>query len=82
MEKKLVKNPAFMPYGAGRRLCVGDRIARMQMFLFLTTLIRKFEYSLPDGAVPDFNVDGGNFTLSAVPFKIVVTEVETPMPTN
>ncbi|XP_011669947.2 cytochrome P450 2U1 [Strongylocentrotus purpuratus] len=80
--KELVKNPAFMPYGAGRRLCVGDRIARMQMFLFLTTLIRKFEYSLPDGAVPDFNVDGGNFTLSAVPFKIVVTEVETPMPTH
>lgn len=54
----------------------------MQMFLFLTTLIRKFEFSLPDGAVPDFNVDGGNFTLSAVPFKMVVTEVETPMPTQ
>eukprot|EP00057_Strongylocentrotus_purpuratus_P015474 XP_011669948.1 PREDICTED: cytochrome P450 2U1-like [Strongylocentrotus purpuratus] len=74
----LIDNPELQ----SRRLCVGDRIARMQMFLFLTTLIRKFEYSLPDGAVPDFNVDGGNFTLSAVPFKIVVTEVETPMPTH
>ncbi|XP_041470886.1 cytochrome P450 2U1-like [Lytechinus variegatus] len=77
--KELVKNPAFLPYGAGRRLCIGDRIARMQMFLFLTTLIRRFEFSLPDGDVPDFNVDGGNFTLSAVPFKIIAREVESNM---
>ncbi|XP_071483681.1 cytochrome P450 2U1-like [Diadema antillarum] len=73
--KDLVKNPAFMPYGAGRRLCVGDRIARMQMFLFLASMLRRFEFSLPEGATADFGVDGGNFTLSAAPFEISIREV-------
>ena len=82
MDSNVIFNLYFCMHGAGRRLCVGDRIARMQMFLLLTTMLRNFEFSLPEGALPDFNVDGGNFTLAAAPYDIIVREAKSTVDCN
>ncbi|XP_006137090.1 cytochrome P450 2K4-like isoform X1 [Pelodiscus sinensis] len=48
-EGKFVKKEAFMPFSAGRRICAGENLAKMELFLFFTSLLQRFSFHPPPG---------------------------------
>ncbi|KAM9305502.1 cytochrome P450 2K4-like [Gastrophryne carolinensis] len=46
---KFLRKDAFMPFSAGRRVCAGEGLAKVELFLFFTGLLQSFSFHPPPG---------------------------------
>ncbi|CAL8334319.1 unnamed protein product [Boreogadus saida] len=68
------KNPAFLPFSAGKRSCVGESLARMEVFLFMVSLVQRFTFSCPSGPEHiDLSPEHSSFASLPRTYEIVAT---------
>ncbi|KAG8433043.1 hypothetical protein GDO86_017351, partial [Hymenochirus boettgeri] len=69
---KFVPQDAFMPFSTGRRACVGESLAKMELFLFFTGLLQSFTFRPPSG-ISEENLDltpDIGFVLTPLPYMM------------
>uniref|UniRef100_A0A673GAJ3 Cytochrome P450, family 2, subfamily P, polypeptide 6 n=1 Tax=Sinocyclocheilus rhinocerous TaxID=307959 RepID=A0A673GAJ3_9TELE len=65
-EGKFRKRDAFLPFSL---VCPGEQLARMELFLFFSSLLQRFTFSLPARVEPSFDYLMGT-TRCPLPYKL------------
>ncbi|XP_044530712.1 cytochrome P450 2J2-like [Gracilinanus agilis] len=63
------KRESFLPFSAGKRVCLGEQLARAELFIFFTCLLQRFTFKAPPDTQLSQDFRAG-VTLSPVPYKI------------
>ncbi|XP_066272205.1 cytochrome P450 2D14-like [Branchiostoma lanceolatum] len=69
---KVVNNPpSFLPFAAGRRNCLGEQLAKMELFLLFSTIMQHFTLKVPEGA-PTPSTQGifESLSMTPAPFQL------------
>ncbi|XP_046330031.1 cytochrome P450 2D14-like [Haliotis rufescens] len=68
---KVFKPEEFIPFSIGHRVCLGESLARMELFLFVTALVQTFHFTSP-GQPPTLEGVLG-LTYFPKPFEVIAT---------
>ncbi|NWX45067.1 CP2J2 protein, partial [Steatornis caripensis] len=63
------KREAFMPFSIGKRACLGELLARSELFLFFTSLLQQFTFRAPPDTTLSLQPKMG-MTIAPQPYKI------------
>ncbi|XP_042871724.1 cytochrome P450 2L1-like [Penaeus japonicus] len=61
--KVKIPKEGLMPFGSGRRSCLGESLSRMEMYIFSAALLQNFTFSPPAGVEVDMGTDSKQPTL-------------------
>ncbi|KAJ8277873.1 hypothetical protein GJAV_G00081100 [Gymnothorax javanicus] len=64
-----LKRESFIPFSIGKRMCPGEQLARMELFLFFTSMLQRFTLCCPKGLELTLKSQVG-ITCGPKPFKI------------
>ena len=65
-------NPALIPFGIGKRECIGKSLAKIELFLIFSSLMHQFKFMPSSDGKP--NLDDVEFSILRIPkpFKVKI----------
>ncbi|XP_071082988.1 steroid 17-alpha-hydroxylase/17,20 lyase-like [Haliotis cracherodii] len=70
--KMAAKPESWLPFSAGRRVCLGESVAKPELHLLLAGIMRHLRVSLPPGTKLNFEQRGGSFQSIPNEYEITV----------
>ncbi|XP_063162407.1 cytochrome P450 2J2-like [Candoia aspera] len=67
---KFIAREAFLPFGIGERVCLGEQLARIETFIFMTSLLKAFSFRLPEGVKELNQAPITKLTMHPHPYKL------------
>ena len=69
------KNKQHVPFGIGKRICLGESLANVELFIFLVMMLQRFNLNMPIGHPdPDDKQYTHGFTKAPKPFFLSISE--------
>ena len=66
VSSRFVKNEKMVPFGIGKRICMGELLARNELFLFTVNLLQKIRFLPPDN-MPAPSEENYNASMTRIP---------------
>nr|XP_055152771.1 cytochrome P450 2U1 isoform X4 [Symphalangus syndactylus] len=70
---QLIKKETFIPFGIGKRVCMGEQLAKMELFLMFVSLMQSFTFALPKDSKKPLLTGRFGLTLAPHPFNITIS---------
>ncbi|KAM4052608.1 cytochrome P450 2U1 [Anomaloglossus baeobatrachus] len=71
---QILKKEAFIPFGIGRRVCMGEQLAKMELFLMFVNLLQSFRFSFANETFQPMLEGRFGLTLAPYPFDIKIAK--------
>ncbi|XP_008148480.2 cytochrome P450 2U1 [Eptesicus fuscus] len=71
---QLIKRETFIPFGIGKRVCMGEQLAKMELFLTFVSLMQSFTFALPKDSQKPMLTGKYGLTLAPHPFNITISK--------
>lgn len=68
------KPESWLPFSAGRRVCLGEMVAKPELLFIFASLMQRFRWNMPEGQKIDLSPAGNMFQLEPNAHKFVVVD--------
>ncbi|XP_060557494.1 steroid 17-alpha-hydroxylase/17,20 lyase-like isoform X2 [Ruditapes philippinarum] len=62
---------SWLPFSAGKRVCLGEFVAKPELHLIFASLMQRFKWKMVSGKCPNME-QTGSFALEYLPYKVIV----------
>jgi cytochrome P450 len=77
--ERFIRNPSLadkvVPFGLGKRQCMGESLARLELFMIFVTLFQHFSFELKDPNAKDYTKIRAVFTNHPQVYECIITNL-------
>jgi cytochrome P450 len=73
-EKSITKIDQLVPFSMGKRICLGESLAKMELFLIITSMVQRYKFEIPFGEPEPSTKPVRSFTSSPQKYKCSISK--------